>query len=347
MHLIKEIMAIYNSDKLNITYSCIEDNITICTNDTISTRIIVEPLQTIGFYEAHFRLYYEIKGKLNVGKQTVEHIKLENQNTWIVGNKYTYDLTFRIPNTPISFSGSHLEIVWYLTIELDLDTSTKSDIRSDFLKNNRLLGLLKSYDGKIIEKRPLVIYRGNSFYVIENFNYSLDTTSNHYFFIGIIILSIDISLYLVNSYGFLSIIALLIGIAFLTYGGYKSLTVGLLDELKIKGEAITQGKFRVALSFKKNASKISSISFFYSINEEVVDQRGTSSTTYKETIYKSKEETLLTPFDNQIYKEILFDKGEFPTSFEYKTARLYWQLHVRFHFKNGLSYTVKRNLEVS
>ncbi|WP_438426541.1 hypothetical protein [Aquimarina macrocephali] len=334
------------TESIQVSYQFLEGNRILQTNESIKTKIYISTLQTIGFYSAYFRLQYDIKGKLNVGSEFPKSIQLEGQRTWSKDRVYEYEIEFNIPNSPISFSGENLEIVWYLILELKLDDNTKSELRTQLLKNTELLRLIKSYDGKIIEKQRVLISNYNSNYEISDFKEISHHTAYIPILFGIFIIGGTALFYLSGAYGFFSFIVGGIGISALGYGLYKYISIGILGKVQIKGEPINREHFRVFILPEKNHRKIIGIAIFYTINEEVIDNRGTSSTTYRKQIFQSKRFIINPPFQNHILKEITYPKKGLPTFFKYNSTRIFWQLHIEFKFRNGTSYTLKQEFKV-
>ena len=331
---------------IQVSYKFLAENKTLYCNDIIKTKVYITPFQTIGFHSALFKLQYDIKGKFNVGSEFLESIQIEGIKTWYKNETYEYEIVIEIPDSPISFLGKNLEIIWYLVIELQLDSNTKSELRTHLLKNTKLFDLIKSYDGKIQEKQKIIVSNQNSEYKTLN----LIEVNHHMTHIpilfGIFIIAGTALLYSIGTYGLLSYIAIGIGISIFGYGIYKYMSIGLLGKIQLKITHLDKDCFNVTISPEKNYHKITGLEIFYTINEEVIDNRGTSSTTYRELIFQSKRNILNPPFQNLISKEISYPKKDLPTYFKYNSVRLFWQLHIEFKFKNGTSYTLKQEFKV-
>ncbi|WP_299243921.1 hypothetical protein [uncultured Aquimarina sp.] len=247
----------------------------LIANNTTKAKISIICNQPISFSSVNFHLRYDIKGKLNVGSKTPLSIQLDNNKNWVKDNTQEYEIEFKTPNTPISFSGENLEIVWYLIVEVIVDDRTKSQIRSQLLRQTKLISLAKTYNGKIITKHPIKVRNIDCDYQIVNFEEISYQRIHIPLLFGGFILATDVLLYLSGSYHIIiSSIAAILSIGLLGYALYKYITIGLLGEVRLVGEYIDEKKFRICVIPKKNLKTIIGIKLFYTITEEVIDNRG-------------------------------------------------------------------------
>lgn len=319
----------------------------LIANETTKLKVVIICNQALGFNTLNFHLKYDITGKLNTTSEIPVSVELDSQKTWNKDSTHEYKIEFKTPNTPISFSGDNLEIVWYVITELVVDEATKQQIRGLLLKKTKQVQLASTYNGKIITKQPIQLSNKVSDYQIIDFNELTYRGIHIPLLFGIFILGTDILLYISGSYHIvISSIAAIVGIGLLGYALYKYLTIGLLGKVTLLGKYEDEEKFRICVIPEKNIKKIMSITLFYTINEEVVDNRGSASEILQEKIFESKDYTVRPPFNSEICAKLEYPNKTYPTYFKHSAARIYWQLHVKFEFKNGLSSSIKHEFKV-
>jgi len=311
----------------------------LIANETTKLKIAVVCNQPLGFNTINFQLKYDIKGKLKTTSEIPVLVALDHQKVWNKDSTHEYEIELKTPNTPISFAGDNLEIVWYLITELVVDEDTKQQIRRQLLRKTKQLQFANTYNGKIITKQPIQLCNKVSDYQLIDFNELRYRGIHIPLLFGIFILSTDILLYVSGSYHtVISSIAGIIGIGLLGYALYQYLTIGLLGKVRLLGKYEDEKKFRICIIPEKNIKKIMSITLFYTINEEVIDNRGSSSTILQEKIFESKDYTIAPPFNNEICAEMEYPNKAYPTFFKHKSARIFWQ--------NGLSSSITHEFKV-
>lgn len=132
------------------------------------------------------------------------------------------------------------------------------------------------------------------------------------------------------------------GIGIAGYGQYKINSIGLLKEIRFKGTHIDNEKFNLEITILKNEKKISSAKIRYKIIEEVIDDRGTTSTTYKENIYNSETKSINQPVAKVLSTELRYPSRNIPIDFSRTNVRFYSQIEISFQFKNNTSGVIKQ-----
>ena len=331
------------SDLINAHFELVSNAKVIAVGSSAYGKVFIRANKTMGFNMIECNLQYEIKGMFSVGKEVVKLIKLDRNKKYIEGKSYEYDINFDINNEPVSFNGTNLEIVWSLLIIATFDEGTRSELRSQFLKDASFKSIFKSFSGKLKEKIHLKVHNENPKYEIEEFTKSVESNTQIYTIIGGCLLAVTGYFYMQGIVDVLFYISLSISLLVFLYSLYKRYSIGTLGTVTFFGYALNQDYFEIQLKIQKNHNKIHAINTYYTINEEVIDDRGTGSTTYRETIFSSSNTQLKEPISMNSKVKMKYPDQDLPIGFKKYNARIYTSLHIDFEFSNGLSYKMKED----
>ncbi|MCK8522502.1 hypothetical protein M0D21_13035 [Aquimarina sp. D1M17] len=334
------------NDFLDINYSLETANGFVLPGDLLQGKIIFQPKDTIGFSEINCHLNYVVTGKIHSKNKIVATQIVSTDRVWSKGNIYEFDVQFKIPKEPKSYSGTNLEIVWFLTIECIPTDETISRIRLDYLKDIKLKMLFNTYNGKITSKHKIQVYSENYIYDLHQETKTVRNYSTGPIIIGLAILAIVIACYFMGWHGVFSYIFGIAACFFIGYGIYAYSSIGQLGNVLIGLTPYDESLFNLDINFEKNTKSIEYIQVFYTIVEEVEDRRGTDTYTLTKTIYTSEKEKLKKPISKHLEITLQFPKSYFPGSFEFATEKINWQLHLAIEFNNNTHFEVKESITV-
>lgn len=338
-------MAI-QEDSIDVVYDVNSFNGTVTPGSTIVGKVSINVSQTIGFYKVNCKLQYELKGKLNIGIGEVKTIEISSRDVWEKGSKNDYGISFRVPDFPVSFSGRNLEIVWYLILEIVLDDPTKSEIRSQLLKEAKIFSLFKTYDGKIQEKKVVLVNNRELNYKVSPLVHRVAPSFQIFIIGGAFIGAVVFYFYSMDMIGIMSLVGGVLALGLIGYGIYRALSIGQLGKVEMNVGGSEDQKINMQLKIQKNHRKIKSIKAYYTIHEEVVDKRGTTSRTYREVVFTSESKGLKQPYRRTLETVLEYPKTDFPVTFRYKNARIFWQMNINFEFYSNTNYTLKKEFEI-
>lgn len=296
--------------------------------------IILTPKKNLKIQEFGFELLLEIRGRISVQKKILQHTILAKNETFLKGEIYRFDFDIK-GSFPPSYQGKNVDFNWSMHTFFKLKQETYSFIRNTLLQN---LKLFKAFSPESIlaTSRVLYVHFPPEKYHIKSS--SLNLKSNEYlilaFFLCLIIIPSGIFFYVNTPNKFLYMVLAIILLCFIFVPNLiKEYIVG-----KIFSEVttLTNQQFLLKLAFEKNNKHITKIEAKYRIVEKVVDDRGTSSSTYKSSIFVSKKLTQRNP-DKNI--EFTFDfpsenKNVVP-SFYMQNINFYWQMEITTYFDFG------------
>ncbi|MFD2564029.1 hypothetical protein [Aquimarina rubra] len=327
-------------DYINVSY-VFENNNCISINTTNNFEIHINPQLDMGFTNVICSLQYQVLGKAISSKNKISSLIIDQDSFWEKKERYSYKAQLALEELPTSYNGRNLQIIWWLYLEVELDQESKSSIRNSLLKDVFIVSLIKSFDGKHQNKNKVSLINPNYSYSIDDFNKTHKIDPYLYFIIGVFIMVVSSILYFGDILKRYFWIPALAGIGIAGYGQYKINSTGILKEVRFKGTPIDNEKFNLELSIHRNEAKISSAIIRYVIIEEVVDERGTTSTTYKENIYSSETKMIKAPIPKIVNTQLSYPYKDIPIDFSRKNIRFYSRIEVDFQFKNKTRGTIK------
>jgi len=332
-------MAIKNYIKVSYLF---ENEKGLITNSTNYCNVTILPELDMSFEAVNCILSYQVQGKIFTNTRKVATISIDKDNNWKKNENYTYQTSFELGNLPSSYNGANFQITWWLYLEVDFDNQTKSTIRNTLLKDGSIISALKSFDGKHENKNAVTLSSSPSIYEISPFSLTYKINPYTHFIIGCFISIVYLILLLGEIMKKYLWAPPLIGAGFIGYGIYKIIGIGVLKEVQFSGKPIDDKHFELEITFEKNSKKIDAAIVSYSIIEKVIDNRGTSSTTYKEAIYKSEEKTLLTPISGQLKTTLNYPDKNIPLDFRRDTIEFYAQIEMKLKFTNHTKGILKQ-----
>lgn len=333
-------------DYINVFYS-FENNNGFSTNTVNSFDIRINPQLDMTFNRVICSLQYQIMGKAISNKTRISSLIIDQNNSWKKKNNYNYEGRFELGDLPTSYNGRNLQIIWWLYLDVEFDQESKSRIQNLLLKDIFIVSLIKSFDGKHQNKNTVSLTNPNYEYTINDFDKVYKIDPYLYFIIGVFIIIITTILYfgdILKKYFWIPALA---GISIAGYGQYKINSIGLLKEVRFKGTHIDKEKFNLEIIILKNEKKISSAKIRYVIIEEVIDDRGTTSTTYKENIYNSETKTINAPIAKVSSTQLPYPSQNIPIDFSRINVRFYAQIEIEFQFKNNTRGVIKQTFPMA
>ncbi len=321
------------NDYIKVFYELEENG--LLTNHDNQVRIVIQSQLDIGFENVTCKLGYQIQGLTHSNITKLHGIIVDQNKSWKKGQKYEYDKTITLEDAPISFRGNNVNVLWWLYLEVELDQNSKSEIQSSLFKDIALVNLLKSFDGKHENKNLILVQNATYKYGIDDFSLTYTISAYIQLVIGIFILILSVILFvgeIIKKHIWIPILA---GIGFLGYGIYEKIGIGTLKKVNFKGIYEDNENFNLQITVEKNFKKIRAATIYYQIKEEVIDNRGTTSTTRTSTIFESQNKTVNSFSSNIFDVSLPYPKNDLPLDFYRSHIRYYSELVIEFEFHNN------------
>jgi hypothetical protein len=286
----------------------------------ISGYLTINSSETIAFDNIKGVVFLEARGRMSSYKKEIFSLEIK-QNTILTKNKsYRIPLTFDSSNFEInSYLGKNVSFSYILEIHIDVN-------RDDIEKLERnLFSKVKSF----VTSNYTI--KTSEYFEIENLNlkYQVAETKTDFTMQPNLIVSIIAFLILGSSCAYIipefSIWYTILGIASVVLlihlmTKYIKNTLGTISMETLKDE----NSF-VCKILKTREFNLMNPYIYYEIIEKVMDNRGTSSSTYTETLYTS-EKLKLSDFKSSPSLKFLFPKRNGLQSFECSDASIFWQM---------------------
>lgn len=302
--------------------------------EPINGTINLKPKRDFGVDIMGYRLILEIKGKI----QSVKRVLLQRQiltNTRFEEGK-EYNFPIRIFNDTVeTYRGHHVECLLKLETYLNLDDDTHQESKDAGLKARFSVKemIWGEQEEKIIEY--LEFLPSSTVYKVLDSKIELLAKGQKQAF----------------GYGFGMLVIMFIGVAwglYTWYHGLLGLAIALsvlvlyhLIQNQIIGRLSVQlqnqeGYFTAKISSSTRWQNIRNVEAYYQIMEQVVDKRGTSTSTYTKAIYKSESSTINFPKYTPTVKLKFPEKK--PMTMKYGDFSIYWELVLRVQTSYGIRF---------
>ena len=332
-----------------IRFEFTSNNNTYKASEFITGTMTIQALKDFSFDLFNVKLNKRVKGQLSTPKaESFNLTNIASYSNWKAGQVYEYHIEFQIPENAFSYIGENVEIIWAIEFELDPDDETSSTLRKDFLKNVEFHSLFKSFRNFKHEYYINIIPKETNYEIVHE-KKTLDNDKRIYILLGLALLIIAWYVFKFAEQGFfISLILTGIGVYVLYKNIHHSISIGKLGKLVYITNKYDEEYFSLKLRISKKQRSIKSLNYYCSITEQVTDDRGTSSTTRTETIYKS-------PYS--LYKQAIKRDNEFivpfpinktlPHEINIPKVEIIWNVSLKIEFNNGTSYTQDLPINIS
>ena len=300
----------------------------------ISGYLMIKSSETITLDKIKGVIFLETRGRMSSHKDEILSIQIQ-QNKIITENEtYKIPFTFNSSNFEInSYVGKNVSFSYNLEIQIDVNNEDiKKMERSLFSK---VMSFVTS-DYSIIT---------SEYFELENLNlkYQVVETKTDFTIQPNLIVSIIISLIFVSVYIYIIpefiIWYIILGIASIILLLY--LVTKYIENMlgAISMETLKDEDAFICKILKTRKFNLMNPYLYYEIIEEVVDNRGTSPSTYTETLYTS-EKLKLQNFKSNPSLKFLFPKRNGLYSLEYSDVSIFWQMKLKGKYM-GLTLSYK------
>ncbi|MFD0962648.1 hypothetical protein [Pseudofulvibacter geojedonensis] len=331
-----------------IKFEFIPNNTTYKASEFIIGTITIQALKDFSVDAFGVYLKKRIKGQLSTPpNQSFSITNIIHENIWRAGQIYEYNIEILIPENAYSYSGENVEVLWAIVFELDPSSETSSTLRKDFLKNVEFHSLFKSFSNFKHEYYINILPKEDNYEIIPIKN-SLANNNKMFIILGVIILIIATCIFLFLDNGFFfGLIITGLGGYVLYKNIYHTISIGKLGKITYSTHLHTDDEFMLRLRLSNNQRSIKKLNYYCSITEKVRDDRGTSTTTRSETVYKSPKNTFKQSIkkDNELL--IPYPKKSFPIDIDINDVELIWNVNLDFEFKNDTTYIQKLPIKIS
>ncbi|MFK8103338.1 MAG: hypothetical protein AB8G15_12465 [Saprospiraceae bacterium] len=308
--------------------------------ESVEGHISVSVQQDIEVDILSYKLFLEIRGLTRTNVIMLGQEKMTSQEQLSGGTVKNYPFALK-NHQHETYKGQNVELL----IRMEATLKLKDKPSTNFLLSK--VGYIHSGSKESISKYLFFEYEKGNYKIVEdkiNFPQSLVSC-----LIGLAILAFTgIGLFFL---GFLSDplnrnIVLVGGLIFFLLGAfYLWVEIFLIGQIKAKLIDLGEGQFQLELENKKKWESSKSVAVRYKIFEEVIDRRGTSSSTETNYIYLSETKTIENPWRGAT---LVFDypKKSIPM-FRFEDVRIYWLLEVKVFSSFWLKFTYSHEVLVS
>lgn len=317
-------------------------NAKITTSSTDNTNeyegvLVINSEESLKIDRINGIVYLEIRGRLVSKKEQVISFNIDSNNIISKGETYEIPFSFILDKKTVqSYSGKNVSFSYKCEAQIFVNEDDLEKLDRSVLTRVKSF-ITADYSTKVscyFEKKG----EENNYKVDEKHGqFKLEFNPSAILFGILIIVAIYILSIITFSFEFngFHILPLVIAVILYCYIDYrmKSKKIGNIS-LSTRNE---EHGFNCIIKPARNFS-LKSAKIHYQIEEEVVDRRGTSSSTYTETIFKSPIKLLKTRGTSEI--EFEFPTNQQPTSLEYGDVTIYWELVI-----TGIHSGIKEKLK--
>lgn len=286
-------------------------------------------------------IYLEARGKMSGVKNRIVSFQIDTKRTVQKDESYKIPFTFNLPDGYIdSYSGKNVSISYNCEAKIHvneedlekLDRSVFTKVKSFFTSDYATK--VSTYFNKFNKEENYKISREHSdLKLAYNFISLLFTTLIVSVLFLIALLSLKFELHAIHGLIFIASVALVSYIQF----EIKKKKIG---DISLKTFNSDEG-FICAVKPARNFS-LTKAEIYYQIIEKVVDNRGTSSSTYTKTIFKSPIKPLKSKGSSEV--EFQFPENKSWSSMEFEDASIYWEIVIKGKH-SGVSEVMKCTIE--
>lgn len=259
----------------------------VSSTNVISGYCTIQATETIQTNGITGMIYFETRGRMASKKEHVLTLDLMTDQVLNKNETYTIPFTFTLPKESLeSYSGKNVNFTYSCDIIIainendsnKIDKSLRAKIKSLVISNNEIK-TCHYFDFKNKSTEYKVLEIKEKFYLQTNLLISL---------IFILIFGAVYSYY-IPAFNTLYIVLGVIVIFLLVFVTNQFIK-GALGKVSLETLQNDEGFY--CKIYKTKKFNLSNQTLFYEIIEEVTDSRGSTTTTYKETVYTSKKKPL-------------------------------------------------------
>ena len=303
-------------------------------NEPVKAEITVRAKETIEIEEIGWHLVLEARGKI-VSEDFVLKSGFLLENTTVeAGKEYKFEVEFVNDEVP-TYTGVNVNF----TIKLEVYVEEVKKKSGNFIKD--LFTRAKEY-----EKSKTIPYQPKRKGITINDEQKEKTTKTSYawmlifVFIAVFVIfispswmefSADLTMYILL--GMLGIIVTYLAIVHL-----------LIGKINIQLQKLDDEHFKVKIKNSNNWSFVNQVTAFYEIREEVIDRRGTSSSTIDKQVFKSETRTFNNPH-SVLYADMKLLQ-RYPGTYKIGDSKIYWQIELKIKTILGISFPFRKRFWV-
>jgi len=254
----------------------------------------ITPSETVQIEQIRGELVMRVKGKMESQSHIVDSFIIKIEDGELLENE-TYEFPFQRPRKTgvVSYKGRNVGVFFELKFSTNLEKETYKRVNKNIIK--RVGSFLTGITDYNFYTRSVVFKPQSNYNLIER-DHRLEINLGSFLIIAMFsmfFMALGMILFGVpqindwDSEGFL----LLLGIGLCIFFGYMSQSIffaGLLGEFFADIKKKDDENFMATVRSTSNWRYISAAKTYYEIEEEVIDRRGTSTSTYTEKLYSSK-----------------------------------------------------------
>lgn len=316
------------------------------SGERIQGVVVVYPKMDLGVNHLSVSMVFEIRGQMYAHKKVLYTEKLDTNLRMDKDGEYVYEFDFILTKAG-TYRGKNASFYYYIKTDIDFDGETDQIARHESFKKMSLGMAIHPEKGSQVKQELLIKsdwlqYIQSPIQANLSMN-ALSLSNEQGLFLGILfIASLIGAIFFKNP---LLVLPALIGIAAYMIGRHLffSKKIGTV-QLDLK--PINSQQFKANFLFEKEMGSAKKIVSYYKIIEKVVDNRGTSSSTSKHTIFTSSQQV-----EREVSKESNFTytypSKRHPPSITYGDAEIKWELVLEIDFGSGMLGKMTYPLNVS
>lgn len=307
--------------------------------------IIIRPKENLDIYQFGFELIMEGRGRTSVITKVASKKKLLGKKTLLKGEEYQFDIEI-IGALPGSYYGKNIKFNWKVKTYIALQNSSYQELRKELIKGFKLQSAFNP-DKFLSEEFDLTINQSSQPFTVINKPQPLKSSGCFHWVIFILGTFIPFLILHKQNHPSTFLIAgcisFTIFILFILPHYYKKSVIGQID---FNVENMEDDSFLMSFNFTKNNKRIKKVDVHYLVVEKVIDNRGTSSTTHKHTIYKSENQQKKHPSKTEdfIFK---FPEKNIPPTFYSRNIKFYWEAKIKIQLDIGLTSNFSHIIETN
>lgn len=326
---------------VNLKQGTVRD--TLPMYEDIEGEFVLVPRENIQIESLDYRLVGETKGLISSNGKSLCFESLANHTELLKGEKYRFPFFIRNDSFE-TYDGSNVNIMAKLELIMKIDKDPKEGGGGLFSKIKNTLPW-----GKTFKKAGYLKFRSThpQFEVRTTPSELVNSLSQNTKLLGIFFALLIFILAIFHNYA----AQILVGVVIIgfTIAMYFMFAYFVLGSIQVFYDQEESNSFKAKIINQKNWNFSKEIFVHYEVREKVTDRRGTTDTSYTETIFSSNEQNIPNPKGEL---DLKFDiPNHLPGSNFFKDLRLFWVMIVTYKTTMGLSvkyegiFTVKKLLK--
>lgn len=305
----------------------------------INGKVIIRAKNDVAVEYLHCSLLFESRGLTNTSVGQIADVHSLGESIFREGETYIYPITFKNEKFE-TYRGENVELL----IKLEVTAKPVSEKRYQ-----QTLSKVQYFDrlSQISKSRYLDFVAAESDYELVSSRVEMKLKLLDEILLSSLIILIVASFFIARteyyeSYRWLLLtIGGILALLNILYSLFAKYTVGPIDVML---NDIGNREFEVKMSNRSRGKNIRRIQLTYQIEEEVIDNRGTSQSKELATIYTSDVKTLEDGFRGETVRfSYPVDK---PSTMKYKDVRIFWSLNLNIHTFLDFRFSCRREFEV-